>query len=231
MNWYHIFQTATEQTSLWCLAALAIAFGIGLLAYLLAPIVTWLRSHCLDAFLIAPFVVGIIFYGSTKITTTITYPRTDPEVWYLQNNGSYVTNDAVHIAFTRNLIVPQTANFFIYGLDCSYTNQSDWADYSFMAYSNTFQNMSVPFDFVYQYASNFNWIAFTDWTPPPVTHTNGVAYVAWQIGTNKSINDIVPYRTGIYTNSVRLSPSHAITNGPNTTINLLSTPQQETQEQ
>ena len=150
-------------------------------------------------------------YGGSK--GWIHYPQTDPEVWYLHDSGSYVTNNAVHLSFTRNLIVPATAMFYLYGLELSYTNQSDWADHSFCAYSNRFESMSVPFDFAYDAATNFNWIGFTDWTPPPVTHTNGVAFVAWQIGSGKSINEIVPYRTGVYTNAFRIAPSPAITNG------------------
>lgn len=213
MNWHAIFQNAAQYICLIGIAATCTVSGVCILAYTLAPVVAWLRRHWLDSLLVAPFVVGLVFYGGGKITTSITYPRTDPEVWYLANNGSYVTNDAVHVAFTRNLVVPQTAWFYLYALDQAYTNQADWAEHSFCAYSNTFANMSVPFDFAYPAASNFNWMAFTDWTPPPVTHTNGVAFVAWQIGSGKSINEIVPYRTGVYTNAFRIAPSPAITNG------------------
>ena len=173
----------------------------------------------------------IILYGGSKCK--ITYPRPDPETWYLMDNGSYVTNDAVHVAFTRNLIVPASASFYIYGLELSYTNESDWAEFSFCQFSNSFANVSVPFDMAYPAATNFNWIAFTDWTPPPVTHTNGVAYVVWQIGRGRGMNDLVPYRTGIYTNGVRVAPSAAITNGPAATLQLQlvsppQTPEEET---
>ena len=153
------------------------------------------------------------YAGAKHFMARITYPRTDPETWYLMDNGSYVTNNAVHVAFTRNLIVPDSAMFYLYGLESSYTNESDWTDHSFCAYSNSFAAITVPFDFAYTAASNFNWLAFTDWTPAPQTHTNGVAYVAWQIGADKPTNNVALIRTGVYVNALRLAPNPAITNG------------------
>jgi len=153
-------------------------------------------------------------FGGTKGTGTISYPRTDPDTWYLIDNGSFVTNSYVRINFQRNVLVPNTANFFVDGLDRQYENLSDWATHSFNAYSNTFDRMTLPFDIPYANASNYDWIAYTDWTPPPVIHTNGVAYVAWQIGVGKATNDLAMTRTGVYTNAVRVAPNPAITNGP-----------------
>lgn len=180
------------------------------------------------------FLLGVamatLYGGAKHVVGKITYPRTDPEVWYLLDNGSYVTNDAVHVAFSRNLIVPASASFYLYGLELSYTNQADWAEHSFCAYSNTFARISQPFDLPHPAATNLNWIAFTDWTPPPVTHTNGVAYVAWQIGFDKSMNELVPYRTGVYTNGVRVAPSPAITNGPPVSFTLQLTPNTQDDE-
>ena len=164
------------------------------------------------------FLIGAVlathFGGSKGFYGRVNYPRTDPEVWYVMDNGSYVTNDAVHVAIVRNLVVPSSANFFLYGLESAYTNDNAWAEHAFCAYSNTFDRMTVPFDFAFPAASNYNWIGFTDWVPPPVTHTNGVAYVGWQIGAGKAINELAPYKTGIYADGAKLAPSPAITNGP-----------------
>ena len=172
------------------------------------------NSHFANRLVFAIGVVLATLYGGSKgFYGRITYPRTDPEVWYLQDNGSYVTNAAVHLAFTRNLIVPASAMFYLYGLESSYTNESDWADFSFCAYSNSFENISVPFDVAWPAATNYNWIAFTDWTPSPTVHTNGVAFVAWQIGVGKPPNDIAMIRTGVYANALRIAPNPAITNG------------------
>lgn len=155
-----------------------------------------------------------VMFAGAKHTGKITYPRTDPETWYLQDSGSYVTNDHVHVQFSRNIIVPDSATFYLDGLDIQYTNQSDWADHSFTAYSSTFGEMQLPLDVPYANATNFNWIAYTDWVPPPVVHTNGVAFVTWQIGVGKMTNNIATTRTGIYIDGLRLAPNPAITNGP-----------------
>ena len=130
------------------------------------------------------------------------------------DNGSTVSNDCVVLNFSRNIIVPATAWLYLYALDSVYTNDADWAEFSFCVYSNRFQNMVLPQAVPFPAATNFNFVAFTDWTPPPVTHTNGVAYVAWQIGVGKPTNDLAMVRTGVYIAGVRLAPNPAITNGP-----------------
>ena len=174
--------------------------------------------------------LATLYGGAKHIIGKITFPRTDPETWYLIDNGSYVTNDAVHLAFTRNLILPNSANIFLEGLELSYTNESDWAEHSILAYSNTLGNVASPFDVPFPAASNYNWIAYTDWTPPPTTHTNGVAYAAWQRPISGATNILATVKTGIYIGPLRLSPPAAMTNGVPTTATLLSTPQQETTE-
>lgn len=160
-------------------------------------------------------VAGITLYGGSK--GIIHFPFTDPEVRYLTDTGSAVSNDFVHVSFNRSVLVPNTASFYIDGCDVLYTNAEDVAAYAFNAYSNTFDRMTVPFDMPYQAATNFNWYAYTDWTPPIAVHTNGVAFVVWQIGS--TTNNLSLTRTGVYTNSVRLAPNPAITNFTNTTTN------------
>ncbi len=163
------------------------------------------------------FFIGVVLatlYGGSKgFVGRVTYPRTDPETWYLLDNGSYVTNDAVHVAFVKNLIVPNSANIFVEGLDHSYTNQGDWAEHSVLAYSNTLGNVSASFDVPWPAATNFNWIVYTDWAPGPTTHTNGVAYAMWQRSIDGSTNELATVKTGIYIDAMRVSPSPAITNG------------------
>lgn len=164
--------------------------------------------------------------GAKFISGKVTFPRTDPEMWYILDNGSYVTNDCVQLKFTRNLVVPASARFWLYALDRSYTNEADWAEHSFAVYSNQFANISATAaaDFSVQYpnATNFNWIGFTDWTPGPVVHTNGVALVNWR-SIHDTTNAVAPYRTPIYFNWRRAAPSPAITNGPPTTATRATT--------
>ena len=165
-----------------------------------------------DRFVFALGVAMLTLYAGSK-GGRVNYPRTDPEVWYLMDNGSAVSNDCVVLNFSRNLIVPATAWFYLYALDSAYTNDADWAEFSFCVYSNRFQNMVLPQIVPFPAATNFNFAAFTDWTPPPVTHTNGVAYVMWQMGSDKPTNNLALIRTGVYANALRLAPNPAITNG------------------
>ena len=181
----------------------------------ITPIIVWVRKHNLRALFLAPFVFACIICGATKARVgTVTYPYTDPESRYLIGGDSYTTNDYVHLQFTKSAVVPNTAWLWVEGCPISITNQSEWADNSILAYSNQFANIVTPFDIYYPSATNYNWIVYTDWTPGPVTHTNGVAYVAWRIGVGKMTNDIAITRTGVYTNDVRVAPNPAITNSP-----------------
>lgn len=181
----------------------------------------WARSHHLQGLLTAMFVCGFAFYGITKhFRSTVNFPRTEADVWYLMDNGSYVTNDAVHIAYSRNLIVPVTANLFIEALELRYTNETDWAEHSLTIYSNTIARAGTVFDLPFAAATNYCYAVYTDWTPPPIVHTNGVAYVTWQNGAGKPAGDLAMTRTGVYRDAMRLAPSPAITNSPSLTLTI-----------
>lgn len=181
----------------------------------------------IDKIVCAFFVAVAVFYAGGK-GGSVRFPRTDPEVWYLMDTGSVVSNDSVHVRFARNLIVPGSANVFMDGMDVAYTNDSDWAVYSFPAYSNRFDALTIDgFDFPFQAATNFNWIVYTDYVPGPIVHTNGVAFVVWQ--TANSTNRLVTYRTGIYAGAARLAPNPAITNSPPMPAVMLSIPTEANQ--
>lgn len=143
----------------------------------------------------------------------VLFPRVDPEVWYLMDGGSAVSNNCVYVRFVRNPILPGSANIIMDGMDVAYTNEEDWAEHSFPAYSNRLDQLLINgFDLPWPDATNFNWAVYTDWTPSPIIHTNGVAFVLWQQGN--ATNRLVTYRTGVYTNAVRLAPNPTITNSP-----------------
>ena len=162
-------------------------------------------------------VIAVLHGGSKGFYGRITYPYTDAETHYLYDNGSYVTNDAVHVAFIRSPLVPSSAIFWLDACPISVTNADEVAANTFNVYSNLFAEMSVPFDLAYPAATNFNWFGYTDWVPGPVTHTNGVAFIVWRLptqGTPEQAVNVVPYRTGIYADAARLAPNPALTNGP-----------------
>ena len=137
--------------------------------------------------------------------------------------GSAVSNDCVYVRFVRSPLLSSSANIFMDGMDVAYTNDEDWAEHSFPAYSNRLDALDFNgFDFQYPNATNYNWAVYTDWTPSPIIHTNGVAFVMWQQGN--ATNRLTMYRTSVYTNAVRLAPNPWITNSPPMPAILLSTP-------
>ena len=230
MTPYEIYQTAVMAIALCGLSALTLVLvAAAIWPYISAAWDALGRQHARKAMLVMA-TLATLYGGAKHIIGKINFPRTDPEVWYLLDNGSYVTNDAVHVAFTRNLILPSSANIFIEGMELSYTNESDWAEHSFLAYSNTLGNVTSPFDMPFPAATNYNWIAYTDWTPPPTTHTNGVAYASWQRSINGSTNVLSTVKTGIYVDALRISPNPAITNGPPVGFTLQLTPNTQNDE-
>lgn len=159
----------------------------------------------------------------------VVFPRTDPEAWYLMDGGSAVTNDVVSVRFVRNPILPPTASVFMDGMDVAYTNDEDWATHSFPAYSNRLDQLEENgFDFPFPNATNYNWSVYTDWTPTPIVHTNGVAFVLWQQAGGNG-RRLTVYRTGVYADQSRLAPNPWITNSPpSATFSLSSAANQNT---
>lgn len=175
----------------------------------------------LDRIVFCIFAALAVLWAGGK--AKVVFPRVDPEVWYLMDGGSAVTNDVVSVRFVRNPILPVSANIFMDGMDVAYTNDEDWATHSFPAYSNRIDALaSDGFDFPYPNATNYNWSVYTDWTPSPIIHTNGVAFIMWQQGN--ATNRLTMYRTSVCTNAVRLAPNPWITNSPPMPAIQLSTP-------
>lgn len=225
MTPYEIYQHALAVVSVAALVALlAVLVTVKIWPYLTAA---WdgLGGKGARCVFLAACALACLYGGAKHNYGRVTYPRTDPETWYLLDNGSYVTNDAIHVAFHSNPILPGDANIFIEGLELSYTNQDDWAEHSFLAYSNVLSSAVSPFDVPFPAATNYNWLVYTDWTPGPTVHTNGIAYASWQRSINGSTNELATLKTGIYIDTLRISPSPALTNSPPSTSR--SAPQQE----
>ena len=138
-------------------------------------------------------VVACLFGGAKHKIGGITYPKTDTDVAYLTDAGSYVTNDAVHVAFTR-VIVPDSATFYLDYCALDATNSAGVATNWVNAKTATFADLSVPFDFAFANATNFNWVAYTDWTPGPAVQTNGVWHAYWGVD-KKEGRYFIPVRT------------------------------------
>lgn len=117
-------------------------------------------------------------YGGAKLAT-VSYPQTEAGRAYLVDRGSYVTNDFVHLDFERR-IVPDDAALVVERREIASTNDTDWAE----VVRTTFAAFAVPTNLPCAHATNWNWIVYADWTPPPSVHTNGIMEVKW--GTSRA---------------------------------------------
>ena len=178
----------------------------------------------------AVFVLGAALatlYGGAK-HGSVAFPYTDPELRYLYDAGSYVTNGFVHVNFTRLPMVPDSADLQGWCRPAASTHDDEWIQFL----DTTFAAFPVPVDIEFDGAETNDFQFFTTWTPGPAAHTNGVAEIQWRKGyLDPSNAAAVPWRTGLYIEGMRVAPNPAMTNGITTVINLLSTPQQETTDQ
>ena len=156
--------------------------------------------------LLAPFVAAMVIHGSTKpapVVGTITYLRTEADVQYIYDAGSFVSNDLVHVAFTF-AVAPGTADFQLWAWPRSSTNEEEMV----LVYSNTLAGVAQPYEFEYAGAISNRWFGFTTWTPGPSVHTNGVALVNWQLPYDPAATNIAAMtRTGVYIDGEKLAPN------------------------
>lgn len=150
----------------------------------------WL-DRAVRAALIAPFAVGMILYGGSK-RATVSYPQTEAGRAYLVDRGSYVTNDYVHIDFERR-IVPDDAALVIERREVASTNDTDWAE----VVRTTFAAFAVPTNLPCARATNWNWVVYADWAPPPTVHTNGILEVRWGTSRNDAAHRAAGLAVGV----------------------------------
>ena len=112
-----------------------------------------------------------------KGTVTVSDP-------YIQNNGSYLTNDVAHVAIAkRTPILPDDTEILVYARQVDLTEPTDWVR---LSPHLTFADH--PYDYALPNATNYDVMVAASFTPAPTVHTNGV----WQMkgfiipGTGKS---------------------------------------------
>lgn len=201
---------------MWCFVAISCVLGLVLLAQILGPVVAWMRRNKMEAMLVAPLVVGIVFYGGSK--GFVTYPYTDAEQRYLYDAGSYVETNHAHIAFTA-ILIPSDATIYAYSRPSTSTNDEEWVErmVASLAELATPSNVYVR-EIYFEGAEDAEVQVFTDYTFGPAAHTNGVAVVMWRQSTT---NRAAMVRTGIWIDGQKCAPDAGLTNGP--TLNVQST--------
>lgn len=93
--------------------------------------------------------------------------------YYIRDAGCYLTNDVVHIALAKSvLMLPDDTDILVYARPWDSTNATDWVR---LEPHLTFADH--PYDYALFQATNYNVVVAASYTPAPTVHTNGV----WQI--------------------------------------------------
>ena len=192
----------------------AAAVVLAMSAYVLLPriwsvasaLLDWLNRNEAKRFLTLGLILLAGYAGSKGfVAGRVYFPFTDPETRYLVDHGSYVTNDCVHLDFSRFLL-PDSAMLYVDACPVASTNAT--ADI-FSVWEGTVGEFGAPRDLLYDAATNFNWYVYTDWTPGPAFHTNGVLQlIGRQDMAGKGF--FVPSRTGIYEDGRKIAPSNIV---------------------
>ena len=164
------------------------------------------------------FIAGVVvsafaFLGFTAYPTSteknpeakkdpIGFLRTDPEITYLIDKGSWVSNNVVRLEYETRLL-PASAMIYL-----DYIPKTEPADST--AYTNylsgTVATVPTVVEFEFENAISNRWVFYTTYTPGPNVHTNGVA-VAEFLKSTKYDNVAVPKRSTIWENGVRIWPN------------------------
>ena len=92
---------------------------------------------------------------------------------YIQNAGSYLTNDVAHVAIAkRTPLLPDDTMILVYARQVDSTNVTDW-----VRLSPHLTFVDHPYDYALPNATNYDVMVAADFVPAPTVHTNGV----WQM--------------------------------------------------
>lgn len=93
---------------------------------------------------------------------------------YINVNGSYVTNDLVHVeVHKRYAWLPDGTSILIYSRELSQTNAEDWVKMSRIE-GGDWRISEFPLDITFTNATNYNFLVASNYVPEPTVHTNGV---------------------------------------------------------
>ena len=99
--------------------------------------------------------------------------RVSVDDYYIRDAGSYLTNDVVHIAVAKSvLLLPDSTEILVYARPYDSTNVADWVRLEpYLTFADH------PHDYALFQATNYNVLVAARYEPAPTVHTNGV----WQI--------------------------------------------------
>lgn len=149
------------------------------------------------------FALPLIFYGSTKSGGGIIFPQIDPNFEWLVDDGSYVSNNVVHVAYKKHLALPDSADLRLARKSIE-AGSIEWDE----VYETTVGESPSPFDYITANATSFVWAVYTTYTPGPAVITNGVLHVNWAAREDGMIKAI-PLHTEVLEDGVRLATPSA----------------------
>ena len=161
------------------LAQCAIAFFLLLMATLLIKAVfTKIQKH--------GRLFGLVFLGIAIHMSFLAYPsfkeknpaadkiyflQTDPELVYLYDQGSWVSNNTVHLHYNSRFL-PESAQLY---LDCISKSDPAGSTNYINVLTGTVATWPEIVEFDFAEATSYKWFFYTTYTPGAAVHTNGVA--------------------------------------------------------
>lgn len=122
---------------------------------------------------------------------------------YIEDAGSYLTNDVVHVAIgKRSAMLPDNTAILVYARQLEQTNATDW-----VRLTPHLKYVDHPHDYSLTNATNYNVMVAAQFSPSPTVHTNGVWYITGFIIPNSG------GKMGFKQTRLRLTGFHA-TNPP-----------------
>ena len=99
---------------------------------------------------------------------------------YIQDAGSFLTNDVAHVSITKRVqMLPDDTEILVYARQVDLTNATDWVRLE--PHLTLAQHLLVEGVYSWEYAlpnaTNHDVLVAANFTPAPTVHTNGV----WQI--------------------------------------------------
>lgn len=151
-EWADTLQAVVMVAGVVVLAAITIGTFLYAMRDVPRKITTFIGSWFVGLLL----VVGVVWYGGSK---SMTFDAG------LRDNGSWVSNNTVHVAWTYTGI-PSASTLYIAYRESGTTNK--WADLgetvvSALVWEGTLAN-----------ATNYDYLVYTTYVPPSPVHTNGV---------------------------------------------------------
>ena len=166
-----------QASVLWLCALLVLAFaGVSIVANLRRAARAAKRrlgGPRAVAAVVALAVAAILYGGGKGGRVTVSDP-------YIQDAGSYLTNDIAHVAISkRSQMLPDDTEILVYARQLDQTNATDWVrlDPHLTLADHLLVEGVYHHDYALPNATNHDVMVAANFTPAPTVHTNGV----WQI--------------------------------------------------